>query len=373
MKRYSPFKYLWNIFKKRPIHLTLFLTNRCNAYCPFCFYAEKGNPDTKELSIEEISKISSSLGDLLWLAFSGGEIFLRGDIVEITEIFYKKNHPSIILLPTNGIMTDVIYRKTEEILKNCPKSTIVIKLSVEGNESIHDSLRGKGNFKKVMETYDKLSPLLKKYKNFELGINTVFCRANQYHMEEIIDLVLDLKHIRTHTISLIRGRVPDESLKEVDIFQYLKTIDILAENLRRGKGAIYRFRGARFKAAQDILQRQFIYRTLKEKRQVIPCLAGRLNLVITEDGDVYPCETFSLKLGNLREYNHDLNSLIHSVEARAILESISAGECYCTHECYMMTNILFNPATYPRLLFEYIRLFLHTKSVNAFNRKEICN
>jgi len=356
MKRYTPLRFLNNILFRRPIHLTLFLTGRCNAYCPFCFYAEKGDSDTKELSVEEISMISSSLGDLLWLAFSGGEIFLRQDIVEITEIFYKRNHPSIILLPTNGIMTDVIYKKTEEILRNCRRSTIVVKLSLEGNESVHDSLRGKGNFKRVMETYERLSPLLKEYKNFELGINTVFCRANQYHMEEIINLVSSLKHIRTHTVSLIRGRVPDESLKEVDISLYLKTITMLAENLRKGRGALYRFRGARLKAAQDILQREFIYKTLKEKRQVIPCLAGRLNLVITEDGDVYPCETFSLKLGNLREYNHDLKSLVHSVEARSIIESISAGECYCTHECYMMTNILFNPKMYPRLFWEYLKI-----------------
>ena len=30
--------------------------------------------------------------------------------------------------------------------------------------------------------------------------------------------------------------------------------------------------------------------------------------------------------------------------------------CYCTHECYFMTNILFNPRLYPALAREYIQL-----------------
>ena len=69
-------------WKRRPIHLTFFVTRRCNARCPFCFYlqsTEMAEADAAELSLEEIERISSSLGSLLWLAFSGGEIFLRKD------------------------------------------------------------------------------------------------------------------------------------------------------------------------------------------------------------------------------------------------------------------------------------------------------
>jgi len=66
-------------WKRRPIQLTFFVTRKCNARCPFCFYlqsAEMAEPDSAELSLEEIGKVSRSLGSLLWLAFSGGEIFL---------------------------------------------------------------------------------------------------------------------------------------------------------------------------------------------------------------------------------------------------------------------------------------------------------
>ena len=66
---------------RKPIHLTLFVTRRCNSACPFCFY-RAGNNDadaSNELTLDEIKKLSSSLGSLLWLALSGGEVFLRKD------------------------------------------------------------------------------------------------------------------------------------------------------------------------------------------------------------------------------------------------------------------------------------------------------
>lgn len=94
-----------------------------------------------ELSLGEIEKLSSSIGSLLCLAFSGGEIFLRDDLVEITRVFYEKNKPAIILFPTNGLVTDVIREKIEAVLRNCKKSTIVVKLSLEGLENLHDSIR----------------------------------------------------------------------------------------------------------------------------------------------------------------------------------------------------------------------------------------
>jgi radical SAM protein with 4Fe4S-binding SPASM domain len=357
---YSPFRHIDSIlWKHKPIQLTLFLTRRCNAKCAFCFYLSDSKTEhnhQEELSLDEIKKISASAGKLLWLAFSGGEIFLRDDIVEITKTFYDNNRPPIILFPTNGLLTDVIKEKTESILKYCTNSTIVTKLSLEGTESIHDTIRGKGSFKKTMETYAALGELLDKYPHFDLGINTVFSAANQDSIDELIQFVNGLDKIKTHTVSLIRGSVADNSLKEVDIEKYLDTINLLDENLKKKIASQYRFQGAKLKAAQDILQRQIIYKTFTQKKQLLPCYAGKLNLVITETGDLYPCESFSMLVGNVRDYEYKINKMLKTPEARNILHSIKSRKCFCTHECYVMTNILFNPAMYPSLLKEYIKL-----------------
>jgi len=358
---YSPFRHITSLFwKRKPIQLTFFLTRRCNARCPFCFYlSDKNNAEEKkpELSLGEIEKLSSSIGSLLWLSFSGGEIFLRDDLVEITRVFYEKCKPAIILFPTNGLLTDVIRERIEMVLRNCKKSTIVVKLSLEGLENLHDSIRWfRGSFQKMMLTYRVLGDLIERYPNFELGINSVFCSANQGNMDELLEFVGRLDKIRTHTVSLIRGEVSDGELKEVDIRKYYETIKKLESNLKKGISGIYDFRGARFKAAQDILQRRFIYKTTLQKRRLIPCYAGKLNLVLTESGDVYPCESFTMRMGNIKEFGYDMNRLLKTNRAQEVIHSIRENGCYCTHECYLMTNILFNPFMYPALLKEYIQL-----------------
>ena len=345
-------------WKHDPIQFTLFLTRKCNARCPFCFYlSRKNDAPTAELTLGEIRKVSASLGRLLWLAFSGGEVFLREDLVEIAATFYQKNKPAIILLPTNGLLPNTIQEQTEAILKHCRKSTVAIKLSLDGPEEVHNRLRGvPGAFHKTLETYEKLRPLLDRYRNFELGINTVFCSANQGCMDELITFVRGLEGIRTHTVSLVRGDVADEGLKHVDMNAYRRTIETLESNLKAHPFARYRFRGGRLKAAQDILQRRLIHDTMQKKRRLVPCYAGRLTLVLTEAGDLYPCESFARKMGNVRDGDYDVKKLVTGSEARKALHAVQHSGCYCTHECYMMMNILFNPAQYPSLLREYARL-----------------
>lgn len=357
---YSPFRHIGSIiWKRNPIHLTFFLTRKCNARCPFCFYPPKnGNGGgLTDLSLEEIEKISASLDNLLWLAFSGGEIFLRDDIVEIANVFYKNNKPAIILLSTNGLLPERIRDAVEEILRRCGKSTVVVKLSLDGLKEAHDSLRGvEGAFEKTLRTYRVLDELMDGYRNFELGINTVFCSATQGHMDNLMDFVRRLDRIKTHTVSMIRGEAPDPALKEVSLGRYYKAMGRLESDLKKRLTGTYRFRGARLKAAQDILQRRLIYKTMVRKKRLIPCYAGRLNLVLAENGDLYPCETFERNMGNVRESGYDIRALLKREKARNVVRSIKDNACYCTHECYFITNILFNPSQYPSLLKEYLRI-----------------
>jgi len=356
---HSPFRHIGSVFCKRdPIQLTFFLTGRCNATCPFCFYLsdKKSGNEKPELSLDEIEKISRSMGNLLWLAFSGGEIFLRKDIVDIAKVFYRNNKPAIMLFPTNGLLTDVIRDNIEQVLEHCSKSTIALKLSIEGMEDVHDRIRGKGSFKKTMKTYEVLKKLPDRYPNFELGVNSVFCSVNQDNMDKLINFVRDMEMIKTHTVSLIRGNVQDEGLKAVDMEKYKKTVELLASNLRNKQSSTYRFKGARLKAAQDIVQRKVIFETVASNRYQIPCYAGKLNIVLTESGDVYPCESFDMKLGNVRDSGYDIENILKSKNAKEFIKSIQDTGCFCTHECYLMTNILFNPLMYPKLMKEYMQL-----------------
>jgi len=262
-----------------------------------------------------------------------------------------------MLFPTNGLLPELIRDTTEQILKDCPKSIIAVKLSVDGLGPFHDRLRNTpGSFDKTMQTYNMFGDLLDKYPNLELGINTVFCSENQDVMDGITDFVSGLQNIKTHTISLIRGDLSDKAFKDVDYSKYCRAVEKLENNLKNKTARVYRFRGARIKAAQDILQRRLIFRTAQEKRRIISCYAGRLNLVISENGDVFPCEILKGTFGNIRDFGYDIRKVTCSDNARGIINSIKNKGCYCTHECFFMTNILFNPRLYPHLLKEYLQL-----------------
>jgi len=358
---YSPLRFSGHILrKKRPIQLTFFVTKKCNARCPFCFYLqaqEQIDDDNGELTLREIEKLAPSFGNLLWLAFSGGEAYLRDDIVDVSRVFYKHTRPSIILYSTNGLTPERIKSKTESILKVCPDSVVAVKLSLDGLYAEHDALRGvPGSFEKVLETYHKLSELLGKYSNLELGFNTVFCSANQDCIDKVFDFGKSLDHVRTHTLSMVRGNLNDEGLKQVDLSKYKSAIDKMEVDLKKKLTGRYSFAGARLKSAQDILQRRLIYQTIARQKRLLPCYAGRLNLVLTENGDVYPCEVLDKKIGNVKDFDYDARKLLRSDRYMAIVKEIDDTQCYCSHECYFMTNILFNPRMYPALLREYLQL-----------------
>ena len=358
---HSPLRHLGAIaWKRRPIQLTFFVTRRCNAHCPFCFYLQGTAPapgSGAELDLDEIERLARPLGSLLWLAFSGGEVFLRQDLVEISRLAYRYNRPAVMLFSTNGMLPELIRERVERIVAECSRSVVAVKLSLDGVGAAHDALRATpGSFDRVMQTHRLLAPLLERHANFELGINTVFSAHNQDRMDEIMDFVAALPVPCSHTISLVRGELRQQDYLQLDVGKYARAAARLARRLRERDSPLYRFRGARLKAAQDVLQRRLIHQTWSARRRLVPCYAGRLNLVLGETGEVFACETLTRSLGNVRDYGYDLRQLLRAPPAAEAQRAIASGACHCTHECNFITNILFNPRLYPALAGEYLRI-----------------
>jgi len=356
--RHSPLRHagalLW---KRRPLHLTFFVTRRCDARCDFCFSRGRTAAEGPELSTAELARLAPTVGPLLWLSYSGGEPTLRADLPEITAIFARHCRPVIVLLSTNGLDPRRTADTVAGMLKAAPRSTVVVKLSLDGPPELHDRLRGvPGAHARVLESLHLLRELAAREPRLEVGVNTVMCAANQEVAAEVFAEISRLDGVDTHTLSLVRGLIPDPALGAVDPARYLAAAKALAHGLQQGSQPRYRFFGARLKAAQDVLQRRLIAETLRRQRRVIPCHAGRLNLVLDERGELSPCEEFALRLGNVRDFDFDLRATTRSPQARAVLAGVERGDCWCTHECYMMTNILFDLRHYPALLAEYLRL-----------------
>jgi MoaA/NifB/PqqE/SkfB family radical SAM enzyme len=273
------------------------------------------------------------------------------------DAFYRNNHPVIITLPTNGFAPDLIVPRTEEILSRSPESAVVCKISLDGIGEDHDRLRNTpGNFDKAMETYERLRQLGERYENMQLGINTVFCRENQDNIDQIIDFVNTLPGCETHTISMVRGDPADTAYKEIDLEKYRRAIMRLEEDLKGDNSKMYHFTLARLKTAQDLVQRRLIYETARQGRRQLPCFAGRIGAVMNEVGDIFPCEILSDKMGNVRESGYDFRKVFFSEQADRVRAKINNTGCYCSHECYFVTNILFNPMMFGQVAKQYLSL-----------------
>src|SRR5205085_8174218 len=83
-----------------------------------------------------------------------------------------------------------------------------------------------------------------------------------------------------------------------------------------------------------------VKRTLVEKRQVIPCLAGVASAQIAPNGDVWTCCIRAESVGNLREHNYDFATTWRTAKANELRRSIKAGECYCPLANASYTNML---------------------------------
>jgi MoaA/NifB/PqqE/SkfB family radical SAM enzyme len=357
---HSPLRHARSLFlKTRPIHLTFFVTRRCNARCPFCFYAaardaEDGAP---ELDLGEIRRVAGSLDALLWVLFSGGEPFLREDLAEVAQVFHDVNRAAFLTFPTNGLLPEAAVETTADVLRRCPESVVVVKVSLDGVGERHDAVRGTpGGFAKAVRTCEGLARLAAREPRLELGVNTLLGAANRRDVPDVVRFVHGLAGVRAHTITL--ERAPDGGpAPGVGADDHRAATEILERLWSARREPFHRFAGARLKAAQDRLQRRLLRRTLAERRRVLPCYAGRLNLVLTERGELHPCESrWALSFGNVRDAGYDVRAMLRSARGRAVAAEVERGACWCAHECNLLTNILFHPGTQPALVREWARL-----------------
>jgi hypothetical protein len=75
-------------------------------------------------------------------------------------------------------------------------------------------------------------------------------------------------------------------------------------------------------------------------------------MVVWGDGSVSSCEMLG-SVGNLKEKR--FRDVLAGDAMREQVRSIRNKECHCTHNCAMLTSILFNPTSLPQLLHQPIR------------------
>jgi len=333
----------------QPSFLILYVTNRCNFRCDFCFYhaqIEKGlRPD--ELTLDEFSKISEKIGPLIQLSITGGEPFMRPDLADITGLFIENTNAAYITIPTNASLSGRIMEYLENVLPKYPQTYFRIVFSIDGIGDEHDLSRSQpGSYKKIQESYAAVNPLRKKYRNLVLDSNSVFTSKSEVTLLNTVKAISREFQFDNISITYARGDVKVPELKDVSAQKYLEVNGYL-QNLKRTKEKrlFYPF----WRAVRDV-SREYLIRGLFKGEFITPCVAGRKLLIIGENGVVRPCEILKQDMGNIRDFNYEIRKLLSWETNQKLLRWIEDSQCKCSFECALAANVLWGKSSLLKLL-----------------------
>mgnify|MGYP002256486928 CR=1 FL=1 len=245
-------------------NISIELTNNCNLHCVHCC-VEAGEKRKKDLSTEEIIDIFNKC--ISWnpkmITLSGGEPLLRKDFKELL-VYLRSNYNGHIGVSTNGTL---ITNSNADLLV---KYADQIDISIDGvDEETCSIVRGKGVFENVIRNIKVLQD--KGFNNVSLSM--VFSDKNEYLEPAFLELNRQL------------GTTP---------------ITRVFAEIGRGKDSKNIFSD---KGIDDVyIPETFLDLNSKQQLGVRTCSAGRNQLFVRYNGEVYPCPSYMKReycLGNI--------------------------------------------------------------------------
>lgn len=290
-----------------PMRYTLELTYRCNLNCSFCYVGEKIKEN--ELSTEEWLNIIRQIPPHRLITFVGGEVLIRKDFKIILDAALKKGKVNIV---TNGTLLD------NELLETfVNKKLLLLNLSIDAMEEKHDRIRNReGTFKKVITNLERLVKARGNKKYPLIDIKTTVTEDNLDDIPEVYKLAQEYKadfftlsflkesdlqqnsNLReTFTEEFYRTKYPIKPYFEMNHFE--QTYRKLQELSKNSKTAIRLY--PKFDANNEFEQiKKYYTEALDWEVEDVykPCLYPWANILITPQGNVYPC--LSYKIGNVK-------------------------------------------------------------------------
>lgn len=305
-----------------PYYITFNCSYRCQSRCSSCgiwkIYIKDPELRPKELSLGEIDKIFKEIPAPLWLTLSGGEPFLRGDLLEICESAHK-NYPNLYGLGvlTNGLLPEKFVRFIDDLL--CVGfSNVKASVSIDGMEKMNDKMRGvKGSYKKALKTYVMLKEIANQRDDFTVVISRTVSPMNagtlhSFNGNTINDLYIS---IAQNGIAFNNLDYEFNTNKEA----ILSDLNFLLEN-------------ADFKGLYKKIKRVFTKKCksfIENPRMILPCSAFTASCLIDPFGNVYPCTIWAKKMGSLRSSSFKEIWTSENAEAtRKLIKNKSCPLCW---------------------------------------------
>lgn len=296
----------WSGASSNVLNIALFVTMRCNAQCSMCNITDVLND--RHMPDIPLEKIERLLDDVKRyrpsIILFGGEPFVRKDIVDIVKAVKKRG--LTVGMFTNGTLLD---QKTVDALIS--EKLDFIAFSLQGSSQVHDKILS------VPGAYDKMVSAIRFFterskRHTKVVIHATVCEHNATDLENIAKLGRELK------VDLVRfGHPTFFSFQEKErATQTLKTV--FAGDDVNTMSYIYDIRGKERLYADNIIavrkkygdaisftpelgddeMKSWYSTDFTSKRR---CLFALRGCFIYPNGDVYPCESISYKMGNVFE------------------------------------------------------------------------
>lgn len=291
------------------------ITRRCSGNCLYCSIWQEKSFD--ELTINEVREglaPRSLFRNVEMIGITGGEPFLRRDLVDLSHVIKEICPNASLSLVTNGLHPDIVLKMMMEIREFDPN--VAIGVSIDGFEFSDGILRGNSKHSELAwKTIDLLNE-----EGFNLRIGSVITRLN-------IDEMLDFQHF-CRDIKKIPHCVMTANLSE--FFYANVSQKEIVKDLAIPKSKLSLFKKICLSGHVTPF-RYYFPKYLEEKRQIFPCFSGFNSFFLSSNGSVYPCISLNKPLGNIRE--KVFSEFWNSKKARKIRESIVRQECHCYTEC----------------------------------------
>lgn len=337
--------------RPRPLNLTFSVTYRCNARCRTCNVWKKRVDD---LTLPEYRRIFDAIGSsLYWATFSGGEPFIRPDLIDIVLACYERCHPSIITIPTNGLLRRDIVDGVARLSRGAPDAKIIINFSLDGIGARHDEIRQvPGNYERLKDAYRELKAA--GHPNVTVGIHAVVSQFNVKEIPALRDHVRDEFKPDSFITEVAEERLELDTIGE-EITPLASDYAAVVDNLVADMDATP---AKGFASVIQAFRREYYqtaHRTMVEERQVLPCYAGLASAQVAPNGDVWTCCIRAESMGNLRETGYDFDKVWTSAKADELRGSIRRGECFCPLANAAYSSMLCNPASLMRVGWQWTK------------------
>ncbi len=202
--------------------LWLHVTDRCNMACRHCLFSYQ--PQTgAELPVQRILDVSRQAWDLgcRVFALTGGEPFVHCNFREIVDGLAAMPETNVVIL-TNGMLLD----ENADNLKRW-SGRVHLQVSLDGLEKNHDSIRGRGQYRRLMEQLARTGR-----NGIPFTLSTCVMKNNVAEMPDLVDLAAEMGASNVHFMwYFIRGRGDRRLWAEPDtIFDYLRQASLRAED-----------------------------------------------------------------------------------------------------------------------------------------------